>query len=233
MLSLLVLPACAGGDSNEAAAPTSAGSGAGPITTTVTSAPPTTVAPPLPAPTTTTADPADPLVAYVFPVEPAEVASYSEAHHDYPATDIIAPCGTVVVAAHAGVVDEVGRVDLWDPAVDDPATRGGLFTSIVGDDGVRYYGSHLASVEPGLEAGVRVEAGQPLGVVGNTGNAEGIECHLHFGLSPPCGPGDWEIRRGVVYPWPYLDSWKAGGSESPAAEVNDWLAANPIRCART
>ena len=31
-------------------------------------------------------------------------------------------------------------------------------------------------------------------------------------------------RRGVLYPWPYLDSWKAGGNKSPVAAVKAWKA---------
>jgi hypothetical protein len=32
-------------------------------------------------------------------------------------------------------------------------------------------------------------------------------------------PGDWEIRRGVIAPWPFLDAWKAGKDLSPAKAV--------------
>jgi murein DD-endopeptidase MepM/ murein hydrolase activator NlpD len=163
-------------------------------------------------------------ITYAFPVRPASAASYGRSHHDYPATDVFAPCGTMVVAASAGVVDEVSRVDSWDPKTNDGALRGGIWTSVVGDDGVRYYGSHLSAVEPGIEPGVRLRTGQELGRVGKTGNARSTPCHLHFGLSPPCGPGDWEVRRGVVYPWPYLDSWREGGQRSPRDEVAAWNA---------
>lgn len=75
----------------------------------------------------------------------------------------------------------------WDSDSDDPALRGGLSVTLVGDDGVRYYASHLRAINPGIEAGTRVEAGQPFGEVGDTGNAAGTGCHAHFGISPPCG----------------------------------------------
>lgn len=163
---------------------------------------------------------------YSFPLNPAASARYGRAHHDYPATDIFAPCGTPVVAVTAGVVGEVSRTDSWSSGTDDPALRGGLSTSIVGDDGVRYYGSHLSEVAPGIEAEVRVQAGQPLGRVGDSGNARGAGCHLHFGISPPCGPGDWRVRRGTIYPWPFLDSWRAGEARSPSSEVKAWNDSN-------
>lgn len=169
-------------------------------------------------------------ITYTFPIEPASAASYGRAHHDYPATDIFAACGTRVVSPTVGVVDEVSLTDTWDPKVNDGATRGGLSVSIVGDDGVRYYGSHFAKILPGIRAGARVEAGQALGTVGRTGSARPTPCHLHFGISPPCGRGDWQVRRGVIHPWPYLDAWKAGDHRSPAAQVRSWAAANPQAC---
>ena len=165
---------------------------------------------------------------YAFPVQPAEVASYGREHHDYPATDVFAACGTDVVAPAAGVVEDVSRRDRWDPVVNDGATRGGKSVSIVGDDGVRYYGSHLLRVAPGVRPGARVEPGSPLGRVGRTGSARETPCHLHFGISPPRGPGDWEFRRGVVYPWPYLDSWRADGHRSPARAIRRWSRDNPV-----
>jgi murein DD-endopeptidase MepM/ murein hydrolase activator NlpD len=167
---------------------------------------------------------------YAFPIRPASAASYPRAHHDYPATDIFAPCGTAVVSPTAGVVQEVSRRDEWDPAVNAGATRGGLSVSLVGTDGVRYYGSHFERIEPGIAPGTRVAARQPLGTVGRTGSARHTPCHLHFGISPPCGVGDWEVRRGVVWPWSYLDAWRAGTPRSPRAAVDAWAAANPRRC---
>lgn len=165
-------------------------------------------------------------VSYSFPLSPASSARYGRSHHDYPATDIFAPCGTSVVAVTSGVIDEVSRTDQWPSSGDNPALRGGLSTSLVGDDGVRYYGSHLASVAPGIDAGVRVQKGQQIGTVGDTGNAIGSGCHLHFGISPPCGPGDWQVRRGILYPWPFLDSWRSGADRSPVDDVRDWNARN-------
>ncbi len=163
--------------------------------------------------------------SYVFPV--VGHAGYAHKHHDYPATDIIADCGLPVVAAVDGVVLEVSREDLFAQGIRNGATRGGKFVSIRGDDGVRYYNSHLSGVKKGIKPGVRVSAGQRLGSVGRTGRAG--SCHLHFGISPVCaGTGDWWIRRGVVWPWPYLDSWRKRPSDyvSPRREVREWRAAN-------
>ena len=160
---------------------------------------------------------------YVFPV--AGGVTYVRNHHDYPATDILAACGAPVLAVADGVVLEVNRTDRYDVRADDGATRGGLFVSVLGDDGVRYYGSHFRWIGAAFVAGKRVRAGDVLGTVGESGDASA--CHLHFGISPPCGArGDWWIRRGVIWPWSYLDSWRSGHSVSPAAEVSAWHAAH-------
>jgi peptidoglycan LD-endopeptidase LytH len=158
---------------------------------------------------------------FVFPV--VGKYSYAHTHHDYPATDIITACGNEVRAATSGVILEVTRVDTWKASVDAGATRGGLSVSIKGDDGLRYYGSHMEQIDSNIQPGVRVTAGEQLGKIGRTGDASA--CHLHFGISPVCkGVGDWWIQRGVIWPWPYLDSWRKGGEKSPVAEIASWSA---------
>ena len=166
---------------------------------------------------------------YVFPV--LGRAGYAHRHSAYPASDIIAKCGLPVVSPVDGVVLEVSRADRWSRGVRTGSTRGGKFVSIKGDDGVRYYQSHLSVVKRGIRAGVRVDAGQRIGKVGRTGRAGA--CHLHFGISPVCaGQGDWWIRRGTIWPWPYLDSWRGkNGAQprSPKREVRAWKQENGCR----
>jgi murein DD-endopeptidase MepM/ murein hydrolase activator NlpD len=123
--------------------------------------------------------------------------------------------GTKFVAVTDGVVDFVSSTDLWDPATDDPALRGGLSVAIIGDDGLRYYGSHLSAIADGIAPGVRVKAGQLLGLVGNSGDARETESHLHFGISRPTYPEDWQARRGQVDPFPYLQAWRDGHNLTP------------------
>ena len=160
-------------------------------------------------------------VSYTFPV--IGKSSYAHTHHDYPATDVMTACGHTFVAVTKGVVLATKTKDTWTAKANLGATRGGLSVSILGDDGVRYYGSHLSSVAGGIKPGVRVKMGQTLGKTGDTGDASA--CHLHFGISPPCAKvSDWWNQRGVLYPWPYLDSWKAGGAKSPVAAVKAWKA---------
>ena len=153
---------------------------------------------------------------YQFPVRGQGSISYSRYHHDYPAADIFCPIGSEFVAVTSGTVDFVSREDLWDPHTNDGATRGGLAVAIVGDDGVRYYGSHLSEVADGIEAGVRVAAGQLLGRTGKSGDAASTSPHLHFGISHPTTPDDWAVRRGELPPYPYLKLWQRGEDATPA-----------------
>ncbi len=165
---------------------------------------------------------------YMVPVREPAAAGWGPGHSGYPATDIFSACGAELVSPVDGAVLEVRTVDGWDPAVDNPATRGGRSVSIRGDDGVRYYLAHLDEVDPALIPGGTVAAGRRLGTVGLTGRTSG--CHVHFGISPPCPGPEWSVRRGVVEPAGYLDDWRAGARRSPADEVAAWGAANPDAC---
>jgi murein DD-endopeptidase MepM/ murein hydrolase activator NlpD len=155
---------------------------------------------------------------YTFPVANC-TAKYGKFHHDYPATDIQAKKGCAFVAPISGVVDEVVYKDIWSGKTNKGQDRGGLSVSIIGSDGVRYYGSHLAKVESGIATGVAVVAGQKLGEIGSTGSARGTAPHLHFGISWPTEAGVWWVKRGMLYPWKYLDAWKAGKDLSPVNSI--------------
>jgi len=246
-----LIAGCASNDGPEAersasTAPTTVArptSSAPPSTAVPTSsAQPTTVAPTTTIPATTMPATTMPVTtmpvttmtavvaAYTVPVTPADRAGWNQTHAGYPATDIfLGGCGATIVAPTNGAVLEVRRTDSWDPTVDNPATRGGRSLSMLGDDGVRYYLAHFETIAEGIEPGTRLLAGAPIGTVGTSGRSSA--CHVHFAISPPCPGPEWSVRRGVVWPFPYLDDWRAGGQESPAAEVAAFVAAHPNACA--
>lgn len=229
LLAALVLTGCQDKPRVTAQSPAPVVTASPTATSTPTAAPrPVVTASPTPRPTpkprVTAAAPA-PVVTkqvtgtahYVFPLKCS--TSYGRSHHDYPATDVFAARGCRFVSPVAGRVDEVSYTDRWSSSSNRGADRGGLSVSVVGRDGVRYYGSHLERIAPGIKPGAVVGVGTLLGYVGNTGSARGTATHLHFGISWPTRAGVWWVRRGEVYPWSYLDSWKAGGQKSPASAV--------------
>jgi murein DD-endopeptidase MepM/ murein hydrolase activator NlpD len=94
--------------------------------------------------------------------------------------DMMAKRGAPVVAPVGGTVTQgYGSI-------------GGNYVQLVGADGTRYYGAHLDSYG---KAG-KVKAGDVIGYVGNTGDAEGGPTHLHFEIHPAGGP--------AVNPYTYL-----------------------------
>ena len=166
----------------------------------------------------TSMQPAHASPTYTFPISGCAV-TYARAHHNYPATDILTKKGCKFVAPTSGVVDEVNHVDKFSWKTNKGADRGGLSISIVGDDGVRYYGSHLSKIPTEMVPGFRVNVGDVIGYVGNSGDAKGLATHVHFGISWPTPAGIWWVRRGELFPWRYLDAWKAGKDVSPAKAV--------------
>jgi peptidoglycan LD-endopeptidase LytH len=195
-----------------------------PQTTAVVQEPTTTV-PETVAPTTTPSKATT--TPYAMPVDAAR-AGYSRQHHDYPASDVFVECGASVSSPVNAEVLEVRREDAWTQAVDNPATRGGKSVTVLGDDGVRYYFAHFDSIVEGLEPGQHIDLGAPLGLMGKTGRAGA--CHVHFAISPPCPGKEWSVRRGVIWPWGYLDAWRKGEQASPVEEVKQWLIDHPDAC---
>ena len=169
---------------------------------------------------------------YTFPVAGCTV-TYSKYHHDYTASDIFGKKGCAFVSPIAGVIDEVVLVDKWSGKTNLGADRGGLSISILGDDGLRYYGSHLSKIEANIVPGYKVTTGEKLGEIGSTGSARGTKPHLHFGISYPTEKGIWWVRRGVglekgkTSPWKYLQAWQAGKDLKPKLTVPSVIPAEP------
>jgi len=91
--------------------------------------------------------------------------------------DLFAPYGTVLVAIENGVVDKSSDVE---------SGLGGITLWIRGDSGTRWYYAHDSRNL--VAKGTRVTAGQPVALLGNTGDARTTTPHLHFEMHP--GGGD-------------------------------------------
>jgi Peptidase family M23 len=139
---------------------------------------------------------------YVFPVygTAAYGDTFGNVRKDVPngwhhGDDIVAPLGAPVLAVAHGVVFKVGLEKI-----------GGRRLWLRDDRGNLFYYAHLSAYSPFAVNGAIVNAGDVLGFVGNSGDAEGGPFHLHFEIHPVglLGAG----YDGAVDPTTYLDSWR-------------------------
>lgn len=117
--------------------------------------------------------------------------------------DIMAPRKSLALAS------EAGRVKFHTTS-----SRAGCMLYLNGVSGTTYLYIHLnndlgttndnrggctpgVSFAPGLRSGMRVAAGEPIGFVGDSGDANGIEPHLHFEVHPNDGAS--------TNPYPHLN----------------------------
>ncbi len=146
--------------------------------------------------------PAPPAGSGIFPVRGAHDfggagARFGAARsgHTHQGQDVLAACGTPLVAAAAGTVrtakfqSAAGNYVVIDGAAPDQD----------------YVYMHLQAPTP-LKVGQAVAAGAPIGNVGDTGDAQG--CHLHFELWS--APG-WYVGGQPFDPLPQLQAWDAVG----------------------
>jgi hypothetical protein len=140
------------------------------------------------------------LVHAVFPI--AGPHTYGDpfgvqrAGHVHQGQDVMADCGTPLVAVHSAKVKFVGRQSL-----------AGNYIVISSDDGTADYVYMHMRDKALVSKGDTVNTGQTLGYVGRTGDA--TACHLHFELWP--APG-WYTGGQAVDPGPTLKAWDATGT---------------------
>lgn len=111
--------------------------------------------------------------------------------HTHQGQDVGAACGTPLVAARGGTVQYAG----YQSAAGNYIVIDGRGT------GFDFMYAHLAEPSP-LHTGETVRTGQPIGIVGDTGDAQG--CHLHFEMWTPPG---WYEGGEPIDPLPYLEKW--------------------------
>jgi murein DD-endopeptidase MepM/ murein hydrolase activator NlpD len=111
--------------------------------------------------------------------------------HTHEGQDVMADCGLPLVAARGGRVQYSGY-------------QGAAGNYVVIDGkGTSYDMAYMHLLEPSpLQEGDLVRTGQPIGVVGQTGDA--TACHLHFEM---WGAPGWYEGGSPVDPLPYLKQW--------------------------
>ncbi len=138
--------------------------------------------------------------AYIFPV--FGVSSYIDTygadrpdvnyHHG---DDIFGELGQPLLAVADGTVFSIG----WN-------RLGGNRLWLRDHQGDLFYYAHLAAFSTSARNGARVRAGEVIGFMGNTGDAEGAATHLHFEVHPVSLL--YLGYDGAVDPTTYLQSWK-------------------------
>ncbi|QIG81927.1 M23 family metallopeptidase [Sphingosinithalassobacter tenebrarum] len=115
--------------------------------------------------------------------------------------DIMAPGGTLVVAAASGTIEKLYRSE----------GGGGITLYQRSDDGKwSFYYAHLGGYAPGITEGMHVEAGDSIAYVGDTGNAAPGNHHLHFAVSAMQSDEGW-WQGTPINPYPLLAEGRSGG----------------------
>jgi murein DD-endopeptidase MepM/ murein hydrolase activator NlpD len=109
--------------------------------------------------------------------------------------DIFAQKGAPILAVAAGTLYSIGWNDV-----------GGYRLWLRDHSGNQFYYAHLSAYSPLAVEGKQVKAGDVIGFVGSTGDADGGAPHLHFEIHPAAliGLG----YDGVVAPYPFLVAWQ-------------------------
>ena len=144
----------------------------------------------------------------IFPVAGATkyIDDFGQARPGGPhqGNDLMAAKKTPVVAV------EPGKIKFWTTSA-----SAGCMLYLYGDSGTTYFYIHLnndltmkndnrgkcvpgVAYARGLRDGAKVQAGQMIGYVGDSGDANGIASHLHFEVHPGGGA--------AVSPFPYLQT---------------------------
>lgn len=140
---------------------------------------------------------------FVFPIQGSwsfggSATAFGDRNGAHEGVDLLSACGTPIVAASSGTVK----------ANANQSAAGNYLVVTDTPSGEDQTYMHLRSASP-LRPGTRVEAGSPIGAVGDTGNA--TACLLHFELWGAPGWQDGKPRD----PSGDLEAW--GGTPTPAA----------------
>ena len=157
---------------------------------------------------------------YVFPVYgPSSYvdtfgANRGDVSGDYHhGDDIFGQLGQPLVACADGIVFSVG----WNKI-------GGNRLWILDGQGNQFYYAHLSAFSTAAVNGAHVKAGQVVGFMGNTGDAQGTPYHLHFEVHPVSFL--YLGYDGAVDPTAYLDAWKHQ-KDLPFPIAGGWAPAIP------
>ena len=136
---------------------------------------------------------------YVFPVygPSSYIDTYGGPRADvtyHHGDDIFGQLGQPLVAVADGTVFSVG----WNKV-------GGNRLWLLDGQGNQFYYAHLSAFSGVARNGARVKAGEVVGFMGNTGDAQGTPYHVHFEVQPVAFL--YLGYDGAVDPTSYVDAW--------------------------
>lgn len=204
-----------------------------------TAGPPTVSSPVTPAPSPTATSPAvtsSPDGRYAFPVA-GELRLMTWTHYHWDgshAVDIEAGRYFAADSVEFNTFRQLPVVAITSGVMaiaDNP--RGGLALWLQGDDGRTYYYAHLS--EQWVTAGQRVQAGDFIGRIGNTGQwTQYIEPHLHFAIHASGAGRQPDVNAAEHFlEWFGLPWQELNVAEYPPDQVAGWPVATPARITRS
>lgn len=128
-------------------------------------------------------DPIKPVGGAASPLPPGSYYISRTVGSGHEGADLVASAGTTIYAVKSGTV-----------VISTESVGGyGVGIKIQHDDGTQTMYGHMTYGSRLVSVGERVEAGQPIGAVGNTGHSFGAHLHLEY-----------RINGAIVDPVPYL-----------------------------
>ena len=190
-----------------------------------------------PAPTTTLPPVGPPTRNIVFPLD--HMISYSDTWgaarsggRTHEGQDLMAPKGTVAVAAATGTVTWMRH---------DSTGLSGNMLRITDADGWQYVYIHINNDTPGtddganvyeqafidgIRVGQKVLAGEPVAYVGDSGNAESTGPHLHFEIHSPDGAAVNAYSSLRAAPVSVIPAEQRAGA-APIGSIDGLIASGP------
>lgn len=118
--------------------------------------------------------------SFTLPIRPSAFANTWGAPRSggrrHKGTDVMAPCGVPVLAVTNGAISDLGS-----------GGNGGIMLWLRATNGDVFFYAHLKGYASGVGVGRRVTTGETIAYNGNSGNARGGPCHVHFEWHPSGG----------------------------------------------
>jgi murein DD-endopeptidase MepM/ murein hydrolase activator NlpD len=108
--------------------------------------------------------------------------------------DVVSACDGLVVSSGGKAMQGYENAPFYKPHGDYD------YVYVLDDHGWYYRYAHLQSIDPSIQPGKTVKAGEKLGVLGKEGSSGGW-AHLHFDIKARQPSGKWAIQEAYAFLW--------------------------------